>query len=381
MAALPTSPETDSSTDEKSGITLPKTDDYLQKILDAYPQPTAILDLDQKVVTVNINFLRLFSYSNGSQLTGKRPSEIFNCIHAIDTFYDSQIASQCLNCGENLSVNESKVSCNRFTERCNLTFVDESGHFDNFHNMKVTTSPFTLNGVQFYLFSITDISNDVRRRLTERIFFHDVLNKAGNIIGILDVLNLVGNDDEKSDELYQSLKNTSHDLINEIKYQRDLTAADNNEITPVFIPISSLNILHTTKNEIINSDVAHNREILIYSSSVDHEINTDGVLLRRVMLNMLKNALEATKTGGKVMLGCEPVDKENFRFWVHNETSIPNEIQIRLFNKSTSTKGCNRGLGTFSMRLFGEKYLKGKVNFISSEESGTHFMIDIPFNY
>lgn len=353
----------------------------MQKILDAFPQPTVLLDPDEKVILVNINFLKLFSYTNGDHLTGKKPGEIFNCIFAIDTICESQNANHCHNCGVNLSLNGNKVTSQRFTESCNLTFIDESGHIDDLHNMKVTTSPFTLNGEKLSLFSITDISNDVRRRLLEKIFFHDVLNKAGNIVGILDVLNLIGSDDERSDELYESLKNTSRDLISEIKYQRDLSSAENNELTPVFALTSSMGILNSTKNEITNSEVANNREILIASSSVDQQIKTDGVLLRRVLINMLKNALEATKSGETVTLGCELINQENIRFWVHNDTLIPSQIQMLLFNKTTSTKGAGRGLGTFSMRLIGEKYLRGKVSFISARDTGTCFMIDVPLNF
>ena len=378
MTTLSTFSDSNSNGGKKNVDTLPIISKSVQKILDAFPQPTALLNTEEKVISVNSNFLKLFSYPNDDYLIGKRPEEIFNCIFAIDTFYENQISAQCRKCGENLSVFDSKVLCNKFTDRCNLTFVDENGHFDDFHNMKISKSPFNLDETQYYLFSITDISNDVRRRLEERIFFHDVLNKAGNILGILDVLNLVGSDDERSDELYESLKNTSQDLINEIKYQRDLSAAENNELIPALYMTSSLGILNKTRNEIINSDVAYKKEILIASSSIDEEILTDGVLLRRVLINMVKNALESTISGGKVILGCEPLKDESFRFWIHNDAVIPMEIQSQLFYKSTSTKSSDRGLGTFSMRLVGEKYLKGKVNFTSSEEDGTLFMIDLP---
>jgi len=367
--------------DKREGNTLFLFKESMQIILDAFPQPTALLDQYEKVVSVNINFLKLFVYPTGDHLLGKKPEEIFNCIHAIDTIRNNHFADHCQNCDANLSLNGNKVTCQKFNEKCNLTFVDENGDIDDGHNLKVTTSPFIFNGEQFYLFSITDISNDERRRLLERIFFHDILNMAGNIIGIMDVINLIGKDDKESAELFESLRSTSQDLFNEIKYQRDLSAAENNELKPVFRPTSSLEILHLTKNEIINSYVADNREVLISSSSSDHELLTDGVLLRRVLLNMLKNALEATESGGKVVMGCEPLNLDSVRFWVHNDTSIPNEIQIQIFNKTTSTKGYNRGLGTSSMRLVGEKYLKGKVNFISSEDSGTHFMIDLPLQH
>jgi len=368
----------DSPKDKISISSLPIVSDILQRILDAFPQPVALLNRSEEVIIVNSHFLKILSYTNADRLTGKKPQEIFNCVFAIDTVYDIQATDRCSSCGENLNLKGNKISCQRFTERCNLTFVDENGHFDDLVNMKVTTSPFTIGSEQYFLFSITDISNDVSRRLLEKIFFHDVLNKAGNIIGILDVLNFVGNNDEKSVELYESLKYTSRDLINEIIYQRDMSAAENNELTPVFAPASSLEILNSSKNEIINNDIAYAKEIFISPLSIDQQIITDAVLLRRVLLNMLKNAMEATISGEKVTIGCEPLNQDKFRFWVHNNSPIPNEIQGQLFSKSVSTKGFNRGLGTFSMRLFGEKYLRGKVNFISSEEEGTRFMIDLP---
>jgi len=57
---------------------------------------------------------------------------------------------------------------------------------------------------------------------------------------------------------------------------------------------------------------------------------------------------------------------------------MPKEIQLQLFKRSFSTKGIGRGIGTYSMKLFGEKYLKGRVGFESTEENGTTFFIEIP---
>ncbi len=378
MMTMPPLSETNSPDEPGNVNSPPLISGSIQQILDAFPHPTALLNPEERVISVNINFLKLFSFKNSDQLTGKQPVEMFRCISAVDTIHDQSNADKCHKCGVNLNLKENKATSQRFTERCNLTFADETGHLDDLHNMKVTTSPFTLDGEQYYLFSITDISNEVRRRLLDKIFFHDVLNKAGNIAGILDILNLIGNDDKRSDELYQTLKSTSNDLISEIKYQRDLSSAENNELIPVFLPNSSLEILYSTRKEMVNSTIAHEREITIFAFSPDQKIVTDDLLLRRVLINMLKNALEATDRGGKVILGCEQVDHEYFRFWVHNEPPVPLEIQERLFNKAISTKGANRGLGTFSIKLIGEKYLKGKVNFISSADTGTYFMIDLP---
>lgn len=174
MATLPTSSDINSPEGISNETTLPLINNSIQEILDAFQQPTALLDPDEKVISVNSNFLKLFSNPNRDHLIGKKPIEIFYCTFAIDTKWDSQNTEHCRKCGINLKLKGSKVTRQRFTERCNLTFVDETRHLDELQNMKVTISPFTLDGKQLYLFSITDISNDIRRRLLERIFFHDV---------------------------------------------------------------------------------------------------------------------------------------------------------------------------------------------------------------
>jgi sensor histidine kinase regulating citrate/malate metabolism len=48
-----------------------------------------------------------------------------------------------------------------------------------------------------------------------------------------------------------------------------------------------------------------------------------------------------------------------------------------LFRRSFSTKGRGRGIGTYSMKLLGEKYLKGRVWFTSSPNAGTTFFIEV----
>lgn len=40
-----------------------------------------------------------------------------------------------------------------------------------------------------------------------------------------------------------------------------------------------------------------------------------------------------------------------------------------------STKSQNHGIGTYSIRLLTENYLKGKVSFISNENDGTIFSV------
>ncbi|MHC4874743.1 MAG: ATP-binding protein [Planctomycetota bacterium] len=55
------------------------------------------------------------------------------------------------------------------------------------------------------------------------------------------------------------------------------------------------------------------------------------------------------------------------------------DVKLRVFQRNFSTKADNgRGLGTFSMKLFGEKFLGGSVTFVSTEEEGTVFKLTLP---
>ncbi len=107
------------------------------------------------------------------------------------------------------------------------------------------------------------------------------------------------------------------------------------------------------------------------------EILTDKTLLRRIILNLLKNAVEASNLGSQIIISSSKTDGIN-EIKVHNEQVMPEEVRLQVFKRSFSTKGKGRGLGTYSIKLLTEKFLKGKVSFISEEGYGTEFTIQIP---
>jgi signal transduction histidine kinase len=92
------------------------------------------------------------------------------------------------------------------------------------------------------------------------------------------------------------------------------------------------------------------------------------------------NALEASAEGATVRLATR-VAPAHITWEIWNHGFIPADVQKRVFQRHFSTKATfGRGLGTFSMKLFGERYLKGKVSFDSSESDGTTFRFRLPRN-
>jgi len=112
--------------------------------------------------------------------------------------------------------------------------------------------------------------------------------------------------------------------------------------------------------------------------SVDEMLKCDHRLLNRVLINMIKNALEASPPGGVVRVWSE-FQADCPTFIVKNVGVIPDEIRLQIFRRSFSTKDEHgRGLGTYSMKLFGEQYLGGTVSFTTNAETGTCFKLVLP---
>jgi len=101
------------------------------------------------------------------------------------------------------------------------------------------------------------------------------------------------------------------------------------------------------------------------------------MLLRRVLLNMLSNAFEATSAGEAVDFTVREMAGFVI-FSVVNSAVIPDELRRNLFKPDNSSKGRGHGLGLYSMKLLAEQYLGGRIGYGSVRGAGTVFMAEFP---
>jgi sensor histidine kinase regulating citrate/malate metabolism len=78
-----------------------------------------------------------------------------------------------------------------------------------------------------------------------------------------------------------------------------------------------------------------------------------------------------------VTLACKS-EPDGIVFSVRNPSVMDRSVQLQVFQRSFSTKGTGRGIGTFSIKLLTEQYLGGKVWFESGEPGGTVFHVRLP---
>ena len=348
--------------------------DYIEKIIDSLPYMGAILNRSRQVIFANNSLLNVLGLRKIEGLLGKRPGEILHCVNAGREIGGCGTSEHCSVCGAVNSILEAQESNRQSSKECRIV-ANNNGDIVAY-DFLATTSPFRWKEHDFFIFSLTDISSEKRRRALEKIFFHDVINKTGSMTGFIDLLKAEKNLD-KIYEFIDYVAMINHDLTSEIMFHRDLSAAESGELMLETSPNNSLDILKSTARQISMHEVAISKNIHIDDASEEFLIHTDGVLLRRVLTNLIKNALEATPVKGIVTISTQPVN-DKFRFQVHNQSVIPQKDQLQIFQRSFSTKGRNRGLGTYSVKLLGENYLKGEVGFESNEKAGTTFHIILP---
>jgi len=341
-------------------------------VLNALPLITMVLNRCRQVIFGNHKFLEVAGTPDIRETLGKRPGEALGCVHADLTPGGCGTSAFCAHCGAVRSILMG-LAGRQNVQECNLN-RNCDGKIEAL-DLRVSSTPFALGTEQFVIFSITDISHEKRRRTLERLFFHDMLNTVGGIQGLMEFLAEEAPETMRPDA--QLIYGAMVQLTDEILYQKQLLAAETNELETNIIPLRSTDILGLVEATFQNGEQAKGKRLETCDACVDTLLYSDPVLLRRVLGNMVKNALEATATGGVVRLGCT-VNQDTVEFWVQNEGYIPKNVQLRIFNRSFSTKGLDRGLGTYSIKLLTERYLGGTVDFDSTQDAGTTFRIHLP---
>ena len=344
----------------------------LNEFLNRVPSVFLILNKYRQIVYMNNGALEFTGLGDITSIIGERPGETIGCIHSKEEAGGCGTTESCTYCGVILAVLESQKGKLSIKEARLILGSDEKAY-----DLRIWASPFVINNEDFTAVTLQDIQNEKWRSFLERIFFHDILNTATGLQGTIDLL-IKYKEKVRTDELMERIGNITRSLIEEIQSQQLLIAAENDilELSPSVF--SSIEILNDVVKIYENHDLTKGKILVIAPHSKDVEITSDRTLLRRIMENITKNAVEAVPENSTITLGCN-VEGEKINYWVHNPGFIPRKIQLQIFKRSFSTKGLGRGLGTYSMKLL-SSFLNGTVSFTTSEENGTTFNITIPIN-
>jgi signal transduction histidine kinase len=346
---------------------------FLTSGLEAMSQIVFVLNEQRQILFANSAFYIAFGVDSVDKILGLRPGEAVSCCHSNETPGGCGTTKSCKTCGAAIAILGS-LEDGTDVQECRLMRKKDNQALD----LQVKATSFEVSGEQFVIISAFDISHEKRRRALEQIFFHDIMNTISGIKGISELLSdLIPKMRKKKKKLATTICHSILDLIESIRVQKDLANAEKDELLVTPTQNNSREVLQGVEEIYKCHPITKSHEVKIHLSPEDIEFESDMTLLKRSIGNLTKNAIEASDPGDVVTIGCN-LDSDQIRFWVHNPSVMPEEIQLQVFQRSFSTKGKDRGLGTYSVKLLVEKYLKGHVSFTSNMEEGTTFNLSLP---
>jgi CheY-like chemotaxis protein/signal transduction histidine kinase len=352
----------------------------LMQLVETLPHFFWILDRNRQVVLANSVSLEALGLARMELLHGRRPGEVLGCQNAGLSVYGCGNAAACVTCGALKAIRNAQAG-GADVQECRLLPKTGGDALD----LKVWTQPLALGDGRCISFQAQDIAHEKRREALERTFFHDLLNIAGGLHNGLGMLGEIDPADRA--ELVPMLITASQGLLDEIEAQKDLLSIEEGTYATRLKTFASRAVLQTVYDCYRHHPVAEGRQLCVDGGSADISLTSDRRLMTRVLGNMVKNALEACDEGDRVSMGCRveregdadpEADADAVVFWVHNPQYMPEAVQLQVFQRSYSTKGRGRGLGTFGMRLLTERYLQGTVSFNSTPAAGTTFTTRYP---
>lgn len=331
----------------------------------------AVLDEHRQIIAFNDSFLQMLGIDDPQKALGLRHGEAIQCIHAHDEPAGCGTTKFCSTCGAAVAIASSLGQDKPVEKICALSVKRGDTEVDI--ALLVKAHPIEIEKKKFILLFLQDITKQQQRAALERTFFHDVNNMLSMLTMASELLVL-----QEPSELARTVYQASQRLTKEVAIQRCLSKSDSCDYLPVWLELTTTQIVEDLLSFFANHPAAVKKSISISEIYPVVSIKIDSSLLSRVLCNMIINALEATAENGEVKIWFE--HKDNFlSFCVWNAQEIPQDVTNRIFQRNFSTKEqAGRGIGTYSMKLLGEKILGGQVSFTTSKKEGTIFRFTYP---
>lgn len=232
--------------------------------------------------------------------------------------------------------------------------------------------------------ALVQLSSGVPEVLTEgggllRRVSHELSNPLtiiGNYAEVISHLLVEGEQRELSESIKREVRRID-DVLTYYLNQQDLPPFPDQNI--------SLNQLVYEAVEALQESDLQPRQIDVrFDLKNDLEkVATNGVLVKQVLVNLLKNAAEAVEEGGEISLStrdsyCSDGSRYAEVVVQDNGTGIDQQVRETLFRPVVSTKGAGHtGVGLSIVKGMVDD-LGGRISYHSSSSSGTGFHLQLP---
>ncbi len=235
-----------------------------------------------------------------------------------------------------------------------------------------------------------EAANEAKTEFLQRMS-HDIRTPINGICGMINVADHYADNMEKQTECRAKIKKTSHLLLELINEVLDMSKLESDEVVLEDIPFNLNSIFEEILGVIEHMAAEQNIRILWEKKEVTHwNLIGSPVHVKRILMNILSNAVKYNKENGYVYIGCREIPSKQTAMttleFVCRDTGIgmTEAFQKRIFepfaqeHAGSRTKFAGTGLGMPITKKLVEK-MGGTISFESKEGTGTTFVIRIPF--
>lgn len=219
---------------------------------------------------------------------------------------------------------------------------------------------------------------------------HDIRTPLNGIVGMLDVAERCREDIRKRDECKEKIRESAQVLLELINGVLDMSKLESGNIILEHVPFDIKAISRNVFTLVIRQAEARGIEIIEEDCSVPHyRLIGSPVHYKRIMTNILSNAIKYNKENGKIYITCREIPNNenvvNIEFKCRDTgLGISPEFIEYIFEPFTQENEKNRseyggtGLGMSITKKLTDK-MGGKITVESEKDKGTTFDVIIPF--
>ena len=235
-------------------------------------------------------------------------------------------------------------------------------------------------------YTIVDIADrkkaELLREDVERMTRHDLKSPLTAVLTLPQLLRREGNLTDRQCDMLELMQHAGYRMLNMINQSLDLYRMERGvyELSPAQVDLLPIldNISGELRGVIEARELSLNIEVrgTVRGDADVFTVRGEEMLLYTMLSNLIKNALEASPQGGRVVIGLR--EGTTLDVTVSNAGAVPAAIRPRFFEKfATAGKKDGTGLGTYGARLIAETH-GAKIAMTTSEERGTIVTVSFP---
>ena len=240
-----------------------------------------------------------------------------------------------------------KVEFCRTREKLQITFNNERGTV----NLSIRVSDITIRKEHLRILALSDINSELDEkeidswiRLT-RVLTHEIMNSVTPITSLSDtLLSLSDTHDEEIRNGLQTISTTGKGLLAFVESYRRFTRIPTPEPSLFYVKAFIDRMVELARHQNTCENITFHTNI----SPADLIVYADENLISQVVINLLKNAIQAigTQAGGKIEISARCNDSEEVLIEIKNNgPAIPPEIADHIFIPFFTTKEGGSGIG------------------------------------